>query len=339
MKLLIVGSDYTWSIERYYLKYLSELNPDTFLFAAQNRLLDYLNQSVFHKIKHKLGLTDIYHTINLELLQTIEDLNPDVLFIFKGMQVLPSTLQYAKQKGIVLVNYNPDNPYLFTGSGSGNKYVTQSLPYYDLFFTYSLEIKAQLEKDFKKPVHFLPFGYDLSGINIDELSDIEEVVRPCFLGNPDKQRASFIKELNQLGIKLDVYGNDWNKFISAKYNQIYPPVYGTEFYKTMRKYRVQLNIMRIHNLASHNMRTFEIPAVGGIQLAPDTPEHRMFFEEGKEIFLYQDVNSCAKKINEMLSISSEKAKIIRASAFSKSKNSAYSYQQRASFVFQILNSL
>ena len=42
--------------------------------------------------------------------------------------------------------------------------------------------------------------------------------------------------------------------------------------------------MRIHNPDSHNMRSFEVPGVGGIMVAPDTKEHRIFFEVGKEIF-------------------------------------------------------
>ena len=93
MKLLIVGSDYTWSIERHYLKYIREQNPDIMLFPAQNRLLDFLNKSLLHKITHRLGMSSIYTKINAELWEVIEEFKPDCIWVFKGMQVLPETLQ------------------------------------------------------------------------------------------------------------------------------------------------------------------------------------------------------------------------------------------------------
>ncbi len=252
------------------------------------------------------------------------------------MQVLPETLIKAKRLGIKLANYNPDNPFIFTGRGSGNSNVTESIGLYNIHFTYNLEIQKQLIKFTNKPVEFLPFGYDLSQINIDEILKVPEIVKPCFLGNPDNDRASFIKELNKLGIKLDIYGNNWGKFVSSKQNNLFPAIYGNDFYKVMRQYRVQLNIMRIHNLASHNMRTFEIPAVGGIQLAPDTPEHRMFFENGKEIFLYNTTEGCREKVVELLSLSTDAVNKLRVLAYNKSINFDYSYKARAIQAYEIL---
>jgi hypothetical protein len=339
MRLLIVGGDYTWSIERHYLKYLQKINPDIRLFAAQNRLFDYLNKSIFNKINHRLGISDIYRDINAVLWQEIEEFNPDCIWVFKGMQVSPETLVKARQKGIKLANYNPDNPFIFTGRGSGNKFVSQSIGLYDLHFTYNLEIQKQLAELTTKPVEFLPFGYDLLNIDLNHISNFPEIIKPCFLGNPDKERAKFIRKLNKQGIQLDLYGNGWNKFVSSSQNKLYDAVYGIDFYIIMRQYRVQLNIMRIHNLQSHNMRTFEIPAVGGIQLAPDTPEHRSFFEEGREIFLYNNLEDCVENIKEILKLSTDHAKALRKSATTKMENSSYSYKDRAFFAFQKLELL
>lgn len=339
MKLLLVGSDYTWSIERHYLKYIRAINPDTRLFAAQNRLLYYLNNSLFNKISHRLGLSSVYKQINAELWKYIEEFKPDCIWVFKGMQVLPETLQNASQKGIKLVNYNPDNPFIFTGRGSGNEFISQSLSLYDLHFTYNREIQQQLIGRTHKPVKYLPFGYDLSQIDFNEIMKEPEIIKPCFLGNPDKDRATFIKELNRHGIHLDIFGNGWNRFISSSENTLYPAVYGPEFYKVLRRYRIQLNIMRIHNLQSHNMRTFEIPAVGGIQLAPDTPEHRAFFDAEKEILLYSSYSDCAQKMKDSLLFSEEKAKIIRQAAYNRSSISGYDYRSRAQFAFNEINTI
>ena len=39
----------------------------------------------------------------------------------------------------------------------------------------------------------------------------EEVLRTCFLGNPDALRADFISDLASRGIPIDVYGRNWSK--------------------------------------------------------------------------------------------------------------------------------
>ena len=338
MKLLIIGSDYVWSIERYYLKYIKELNPDTLLFPAQNRKLDHLNRSLWNKAVHRLGLSSVYKKINRELLALIESYNPNWILVFKGMEVLPETLKKAKQKGINLANYNPDNPFIFTGRGSGNTYIRQSLGIYDLHFTYNLEIQKQISETTGKPVVFLPFGFDLGNFDLKEIQSLPEINKPCFLGNPDPDRASFIKALNKKGIGLDIYGNNWSKYVSSKENSIFDAVYGIDFYKVLYRYRLQLNILRVHNLQSHNMRTFEIPAIGGIQLAPDTPEHRLFFEPEKDLFLYVSLDDCVTKIKKILSLSKEDANKIRQSSKEKVSSSGYDYNSLALFVYNTLKS-
>jgi hypothetical protein len=75
------------------------------------------------------------------------------------MEIFPESLQWAKQKGIKLVSFNPDNPFIFTGKGSGNSNVTQSIPLYDLHFTYNHEIEQQLREKYRSKIAYLPFGF------------------------------------------------------------------------------------------------------------------------------------------------------------------------------------
>jgi spore maturation protein CgeB len=78
------------------------------------------------------------------------------------------------------------------------------------------------------------------------------------------------------------------------------------------------------------MRSFEVPGVGGIGLFPFTPDHDLYFVNGKEIFLYKDMNECAEKCKELLSLSVADVKKIRVAARSKSISSGYSYRDRTS---------
>ena len=338
MKLLIAGSDEVWSLERYYIQHLSNLGVLIEICPVQSIFYKYYNRSLANKILHKIGLSYITRRIERQVKETIKRFKPDILWVFKGMELTPELLQWVKGQGIKLVNYNPDNPFLFSGRGSGNKNLTRSINIYDLHFTYDSSIRDRIEDEYKIACKMLPFGFELSDELYNECGNLQEVNKICFLGNPDNDRATFINELAKTYL-IDVYGNHWEKFVQDKNITIYPAVYGKAFWETLSKYRVQLNLMRRHNPDSHNMRTFEVPGTGGILLAPATKDHYVFFEDNEEAFFYKDLQDAVHKANFLLHLSQEQAKGIRFSARNRSVNSGYSYRKRAEFVFKTFNEL
>lgn len=334
IRLLIVGGKHIWSIENFYYKYLLKLDVEVKLFPAQSLFFDYYQKNIANKIMHRVGLSAFNYKIQKQFKKQVESYKPNIIWVFKGMEISPSSLKWAKAKGIKLVAYNPDNPFIFSSRGSGNKNVRNSIPLYDLHLTYNNEVKKRIEEVYHLPVHILPFGYEFDDNELINYKKEEEISKICFLGNPDTFRASFILQLADSGLPIDVYGYNWDKFVSHSIITIYPVVKSDEIWKILIKYRVQLNIMRPHNLNSHNMRSFEIAGVGGIQLAPDTIEHKQYFTEGKEIFLYKGIADCIKKAVYLLELDKEEANKIRLAAKRKSAQSGYSYFERAK---QIVN--
>jgi hypothetical protein len=233
------------------------------------------------------------------------------------MEIFPETLKALKKKTNKLINYNPDNPFIFSDKGSGNQNVTNSISLYDLHLTYDAWVKEKMEREFNIPTQLLPFGFDEEAISDEELKAVDEIQAVCFLGNPDAYRVAIINSLLETGIEVHLYGNDWAKFINHELAVIHNPVYGLEFYYILRKYRVQLNVMRTHNLNSHNMRSIEIPGVGGVMLAPKTADHLNFFEVGSEIFIYADNISLATEVQRILNIDKSVIEQLRIKARAK----------------------
>ncbi|NOT76617.1 MAG: glycosyltransferase family 1 protein [Cyclobacteriaceae bacterium] len=341
MHILVIGADSNYAIERPYVRYLREVKGISRVdfFTAQNRFLEYYKKSILHKVLFRLGLSSILRKINQDLRDEISRNIPDAILVFKGMEIFPDTLQWIRAKGIKIANYNPDNPFIFSGKGSGNKNISESISLYDLHFTYNLETKKRLEDEYGAATSWLPFGYDIEKTLYDECEKLGEINELCFVGNPDPDRASFILELTSFDIPITVYGHGWNNFINNSKVKIGGFVAGNDLWKILRKYRGQINLMRRHNLDSHNMRTFEVPAIGGIMIAPNTTEHRMFFEDGKEVLLFNDAESCAEKARKLISLSQEDSKRIRDAARERSLASHYSYQHRAELVASELKKL
>ena len=195
MKILLVGSDKVFAIEIFYVKYLREMGVDVRSFPSHRYFYDYYDKSIFNKIFFKLGLSSIYGRINKLFKKDVLDYKPDIIWVFKGMEIFPESLKWAKKMRYKIINYNPDNPFLFSSRGSGNSNVRESIGLYDMHVTYHSDVKNRIEKDFKIPTHMIYFGYDISDELYEKSARQPEVVRACFLGNPDRLRAAFLQKL------------------------------------------------------------------------------------------------------------------------------------------------
>lgn len=274
-----------------------------------------------------------YKAANRALLLAAGHFRPDIAWVFKGVEFMPETLLKLKQTGIKLANYNPDHPFIRTSVSHGGKNVETSVPLYDLHFCYSRELSKKIEQEYSIPAAWLPFGYELDEATSMRISQAEEICRIAFVGNPDHIRAGIIRRLVAAGLPVDVYGFGWQRFLSSGLNiRVFDAALGEEFWRKLRQYRVQLNIFRPHNTGSHNMRSFEIPAAGGIMLAPDSPEHRAFFSHGKEAFFYRDEAEMVRYCRQLLSLKDTSG--IREQARQRAHQSGYSYEHRARQVFR-----
>jgi spore maturation protein CgeB len=340
MKLLLIGTDEVWAIENYFIKYLSKWLPDIQLFRLNIFSKKY---STLYKVVNKLDFNKNFflNNLNKSLIQTVKEYRPDVVLVFKGMEIYPSTLLKLKDMGIKLANYNLDHPFNFSSRGSGNRNVLNSFSLYDLHISYSTRIIQEIKDKCDIPSKFLPFGFDLEEDLYEEIQTKEEIVKCCFVGTPDKTRYQLIKDLLDAGIAIDLYANDWKSFFSTsnKLLRIFPSVYSVDYWKAVAAYRVQLNIFRPHNYNSHNMRSFEIPGAGAIQVAPFSQEHLLFFEEDKEIFLYRKAEELPVLIKKILEMDKDESLLIRKNARERSVNGGYSYANRSQQLLSYLNAL
>jgi spore maturation protein CgeB len=339
LKILVVGPDKIFSIENFYVRYLRELGVEVTNYPSQNIFYEYYRKTLFNKIFYRAGMSGIYGRINRGLLQLVESQRPDAIWIFKGMEIFPETLIHLRKSGIKLINYNPDNPFIFSGRGSGNENITKSIELYDLHFSYNTSVIRKLEKDYAAKTALLPFGFDLPDSLFDSCQLVPEIPAVCFIGNPDSERSAFIDRIAGAGVPVTVFGHGWNRSLKNRKIDIREAVYGEQQWMALRQYRVQLNLMRPHNTDSHNMRTFEIPGVAGIMLAPATPEHTSFFENRSEAFFFRSFNDCIDQIKNILVLPQSAAGDVRRAARARSLSSGYTYKDRAALALNGISKL
>lgn len=351
MNILIIGSLSHWNaLEKHYYKYLTLLGAEVTIYPFPDHITNFRNQHIVNKVRYKYNffVKNEILKLNLNLISFIRSNKFDIIWIFKGNDILPETLLSISELGCKLVNYNPDHPFIRTFKSGGGNEIEECVPLYDLYLSYSRQLLKDLDLRYNKNLRtaYLPFGFELEDHLYNEIQGKAnregwELSNICFIGNPDTElRFKTLEKIINYNLPIDIYGSGWNNYFkNTKSAKIYDGVYGIEYWETLRKYRIQLNIFRPHNYNSHNMRSFEIPAVGGIQLAPLSDEHSEFFVPDEEIFLFDTNESLLDKAEHILSFSNEDINKIRENSRKRSINSGYSYEQRAQVVYDNFLSL
>lgn len=341
MRILIVGSAHVAALEQTYHRYFVQWGAESEVFDARQpagwiHSLPKKGVNALRRFFPAMGLG----AVNALLLEKVRQWQPEVVWVFKGMEILPSTLKRLRDQVPLLASYNPDHPFQYTGPGSGNALMTRSLRLYHAHLTYQEAIAERLRAETGLPVACVPFGFDLDEPTWEAIHDLPETGRVGFVGSADADRAEAVRTLLQAGLPVDVYGNGWNKFLNLTSGlQVFGPVYGADFWAKMRVYRVQLNLLRPHNAGSHNMRSFDVPGAGGIQLAPESAEHRLFFDPETELFLFSSPREMVEKARFLLSLTPEEAETIRQRARRRSVEGGYHYSGRAAEIMKFFQQM
>ena len=334
--ILLVGVAQRTSLEQMYLRAFQESGccevdlldvdanrPDW----SRNRLLNRFLPSVGHTWASQQLLTHLRGSKN----------RYRWIIIFKGMEFNRHVLEECRKlaPNAIWVNINPDDPYNRISRAASNSNVIESLSFFDAYCIWSHTIADRLRTDGCKKVIYLPFGYDNMHHVADKTSHQTSEALISFIGSWDKERESLLAHLS--GYNVRIFGNSWERASHAfplKNSLAYRDVFGPEMATIISTSAVCLNLLRPQNRGSHNMRTFELPAMGGLMLTSRTKEQQEFFPENGSCFMYSDVGELKAKIDYILANNLE-ADRVRARGMEQVK--VHSYTNRARFLLQELS--
>ena len=262
--------------------------------------------------------------------EAAKEYRPALIIVLKGLGIYLETLNRLRsQLGCVIVNFNGDDPHNLYSS---NNNVLETIPLYDCVFTWSKSLVAVLLEDGARRVEYLPFGCD-SDVSEEVAITTADYVRYgsdiAFVGTWDRGRENFLESLADLNI--GIWGPYWNRV--SRRSGLAKCIRGglvdvTIMEKIYRSSKVVLNLMRPQNHLSHNMKTFEIPAMGGFMLAPRTIEHMKIFDEGKEVAFYDTPEEMREKAIYYTENDKERATMTRLAHQKVISNHSYTNRMR-----------
>ena len=245
--------------------------------------------------------------LNRELLQLVDEVKPDVVFLFVCHHVYAKTVRQIKLRHprTLVVSYNIDNPF-----EDGRKFFRwrHYLAHAKLcglnYFVRPRTVEHARQAGIPNPRLLMQFYVQdlhrpLPRAQAESRQDV------LFVGHyePDG-RGQLLSHLLLHGVAVRIFGNRWEELPrNSPIRRLHPPiamVTGEEYVRLLAGSKIALVFLSGVNRDPYTSRCFEIPACKTFMLAPRTPEIQALYEEDKEVVLYENKEELLEKIQKYL---------------------------------------
>jgi spore maturation protein CgeB len=243
---------------------------------------------------------------NKEFFSIVSKEMPDLLFIIKGDNFFPVTLEKIKKVlSCPVVGYAWDEPF-YTHNNIQDDYrranLKDGIHWYDLFFVFDAFYIDEIKRQGAKKVKYLPLATNpnrYSEITVTDQDRCDYDYDVCFIGMPFPNRVEMFESLRDYN--LGVFGDHWTKYFILE-GKITPSYYkgkasGETVNKIYLSSKIVLNIHHPHSIEGLNTRTFDIPACGAFEMVDDKKNVEKHFKIDKEIVTFKNVNELKSKID------------------------------------------
>jgi spore maturation protein CgeB len=237
---------------------------------------------------------------NREMVVNARQFIPQLVVVVGSCPVTAGALAQIKASlEVTLVHLWPDT---LVNLGSS---LLECLPLYDLECVYSLSAVEPIRRlGASRPV-WMPLAGDPSIHDLPHCTESEADeygADVAFIGGWRPEREAVLSTLTQFNLKI--WGPDWGRrcknnpaIIKAWRGR---PLRGRDFAKAVACSKVNLNIIDQTNYPAANMRFFEIPCAGGLQMCSPCPEMEPEFKHGETTFYYRNESELSGQIRHLL---------------------------------------
>ncbi len=317
MKILFVGDLNIYARSLWRLETLMAMGHDviglTTVPVPWRLKHDYsILEAVSWRLRRPIDLTGV----NRKIRAAIKGKKFNVIWIEKGNTVKPATLVFIKKNSpeAVLISCSEDD---MAGQHNRSFYYDRGLSYYDIVFTTKVPNLAELKEFGTKRTELFLDSYDETFHKPLVLTAAEKNKFACdvgFAGSFEEDRAEKMLFLAEQGIKIFVWGLDWEKWMNRHPNLIVKNehLYREDYAKAINATKINLCFLRKLNRDEVTSRSVEIPACGGFMLAERTKRHLEFFKEDEEAVFFSSKEELLEKVRKYLANDPARGKIAEA---------------------------
>ena len=284
----------------------------------------------------------LWSQMNRRTREVARSIRPALILALKAPYLDPETIRDMRSLGTPVVNYYPDNPYCGVPwdprkTSAQRHDLLDTLREYTRLWIWEPSLAARLLRD-KVCADYMPFASDpamyhpndhTTSVGCQECIGDHDIV---LIGQHNAKREAHIEAIRNHSV--DLWGARWTRAATkfkSKHRVHRVSVFGTQVAKLYSTAAVSLNVVDDLNMPGHNMRTFEIPASGGVMLSTYTKEQADFFPEDEAACYYRTKEELDPKIDRLLEDRPFRERIARNAMHIASQ---HTYRERAATMLQ-----
>lgn len=342
MRIVVIAPDFGAGdvpLGRLYAEAFAALGHETLFLAQNSQVVDIsFAGRVFSRLKRTLApITGASERSEYLLIEKIKQYKADVaVFMRCNTLSLEAVRKIKKSTNIFMVNIYPDSPLVIPGVDGRN--FSGWLGEFDVVFSSDIYIKKVFYQLGAKRVEFLPFAYDPKYHSPKALTKSDGTIFSspvAYVGTFGRLQKEWLSSIQHHGLK--VWGNSWDNLSmedSLRTSWTKGRGIGAEMWKAINLSAITFNMCRVEHCAEISMKTFEIPAAGGLMLSNFTETQNAFFKDGVQAIYYNNREEASDLIAFYIKRPEliEKIKINSMKAVEK-----HTYQSRAKAVIDYVN--
>lgn len=296
-RILLIGPCDPGALAGSYARAFERLGYEVFSFDSDRAYRDgawLAHNRVLRRVLRKV----LWDRLNRSAWEIALCVQPVMILAVKCCWLEADTVRKLKTLRIPVTNYYPDHPYCGVpldprnGASTQRRNLIEVLREYSTVWVWEQELAQRLCHD-GVSAQFLPFGVDPDLFYpqpsppsaCEECGAAHNIV---FVGHHNPTRGRHIGAITRHSVAL--WGSGWKRMhgTADRFHRIHGArTFGADTARIYSRAAVSLNVLGDLNVPGHNMRTFEIPASGGVMLARYTPEQAKFFPEDDAAAYYR----------------------------------------------------
>jgi len=220
------------------------------------------------------------HRRNERIVRSAVEFDPDVVLVVGSYdQLRPSTFERLHERTTAtIVGLNGVGPFDFAADSVERRIAPK---YYDVMFVNDT-YRKHMWQSLGVPTVVLPVvACNPEFFRRHSVEDEQYQADVSFVGQPYPRRVQFLDAIADLDIDLALYGPRWNQTPLAAYHR--GEAWGGEMVRAIHNSTLSINVHSRYMLSGGNLKLFEIPAAGTLQIADTNGED--WFEADEEIIV------------------------------------------------------
>jgi hypothetical protein len=317
-RLLILGTEIPERMEAFYASAFRRLGVEVTIFDPERVLRWYQSGRIRYRLTYPLQ----HLLVHRALTHFYARPRWDAVLVFKGHMLSAQTIaELRRRANVPWTVLAPDSPWE-RGISISSRHIRDCIQVFDLYYIWSRSLVERLRREgCPRPVyHACAYDEELHFPATDRDPGLSQTI--TLVGTYDARRAAVMTSIADLPVRI--YGNGWNRIPprSPLRDKVRPVALGDDLRRAITSSLACLNILRPQNMDAHNMRTFEVPAMGGVMLTHRSADQEAFFPEGQASLMFGDTDELRDVIARLLAGKID-TEAIRQEALRRSRGHSY----------------